>query len=227
MTVFLSIIGIFFGILFFWFFLRFNKKPKNLDVFSMYFGSPGCGKTTFLVSDAKKLSKMGYDVYTNIPLSFTKIYDRSYIGKYEFPEDSVLLFDEGSLNGFDNRDYKNNFKDQKSLAYLKMLRHYKNKMIIYNQGWDELDKKLRTLCMQIWYVKKIGPLSIATLIKKKVEINKETHEIVDGYYKPSVLNLLLSRSCTRIIFRPIYYKYFDSYVKMDLGLEPYPAPDEQ
>lgn len=225
MRVLFTIIFIFIGLIFLWIIFRLNTKPKNIDVFNLYFGSPGCGKSTFLVHDALKLRRMGYDVYTNIPLSFTKIFDKSYIGKYEFPEHSVLMFDEGSLNGYDNRDYKNNFKNSNSLAYMKLLRHYKNKMIIYNQGWDELDKKIRTLCMQIWYVKKMGPLSIATLIKKKVEINKETHEIVDGYYKPSMLTLLFSRSCTRIIFRPFYYKYFDSYSKMDLGLQPY--PDEQ
>lgn len=190
----------------------------DLDVFNLYFGSPGSGKSTFLVHDALKLKKNGYDVYTNLPLNGFNYFDRSYIGKVEFPSNSVLLFDEGSLNGFDNRDFKTNFKDQNSLVYLKMLRHYKNKIVFYNQGWDELDKKIRTLCNRIWYVKKIGCLSVAIQIRKKVEINKDTHEIVDGYYKPSVFSYIFSRRCVRIIYRPLYYKYFDSYCKPDLDL---------
>lgn len=210
-----------------WFFLRLDRRPRFTDSVNLYFGSPGCGKTTFLVSDSFKYKKMGYDVYTNIFLNHTKYFDKSYLGKYEFPPKSILLFDEGSLNGFDNRDFKANFKDSNVLVYLKMIRHYKNKIVFYNQGYDELDKKIRTLCLRNWYVKKIGPFSMATKIDKKVEIDKETHDIKDGYYKPSIFSIIFNRSCVRIIFRPWYYKYFDSYNKLDLGLIPYPDPDEQ
>ena len=208
-----------------WFLLRFNRKPKYTDPFNLYFGSPGCGKTTFLVADAINYNKMGYNVFSNISLKFPKFnncfFDKTYIGNCLFPEKSILLFDEGSLNGFDNRDHRDNFKDKDSLVYLKTIRHYKNAIIFYNQGFDELDKKIRILCNRVWIVKKIGPFSMAILIKKKVEIDKETHDIKDGYYKPSVFSLIFCPSVVRIIFRPMFYKYFDSYSKMDIGLVPY------
>ncbi len=222
MIILVSIFLFLLFLFFLWFILRLDRRPKLVDCVNLYFGSPRCGKTTFLVADSFKYKKMGYDVYTNIPLSHTKYFDKSYLGRYEFPANSMLLFDEGSLNGFDSRDYKSNFKEQNMLVYLKMIGHYKNKIIFYNQGFDELDKKIRTLCMRIWYVKKIGCFSFATLINKKVEIDKDTHDIRDGYYKPSVFSLIFFPGCLRIIFRPRYYKYFDSYNKLDIGLLPYP-----
>ena len=211
------------GLIALWVLLRLNKFDKTVDVFNLYFGSPGCGKTSFLVADAKKFNKKGYKVFSNICIPETYKFDKSYIGKYAFPEGSILLFDEGSLNGFDNRDYKSNFRENPDcLGYLKLLRHYSNKIIFYNQGYDELDKKIRTLTIKNWIVKRIGPFSVATLVRKRSIVDKETHTIVDGFFMPNIFSLIFSRRCTRIIYRPNFYADFDSYDKPLLNLEPVP-----
>lgn len=199
-------------LIFLWFFLRLRRKP-DLGIFNLYFGSPGCGKTTFLVRIAKIYAKKGRPVFTNFPVTIPGVccFEKADIGKFAFPPGAVILFDEGSLNGFDNRDFKTNFKNNNSLEYFKLLRHYCNQIVFANQGFDELDKKIRTLTTGFWFVRRIGPFSIANRVFKKTEVNQFTHEIIDGYQFPAGIKTLLFPRYMQLIFRPSFYKYFDSY----------------
>lgn len=199
-----------------WAIPRFKINVDRLDYVTLYFGPPGCGKTTFLAKIASQLQRKNTDVFSNVPIDGCYAYSRSDIGKFSFPENSILLFDEGSLNGYDNRDHKDNFKGNHAMDYFKLIRHYKNKIIFSNQGWDELDKKIRTLTVQLWYVRSFGPFSYAMRIFKSVDVDEESKQIVDGYVLPSKLKLIFCSSYTQIVYRPKYYRYFDSYSRPEL-----------
>ena len=65
---------------------------------SLYFGLPGCGKTTLLSKFALDACRKGRKVYGNIPLAiqgYTRI-DNNCVGHYDL-SDSLLLIDEGTL----------------------------------------------------------------------------------------------------------------------------------
>lgn len=187
------------------------------QTFCLYFGSPGCGKTTFLTRMAIKFRKK-YNLFTNFDVNSDDIYsfEKKDIGERSFPEYSLCLFDEGSLNGFDNRDFKTNFKDNNALEYFKLLRHYKNSMVFGNQGFDELDKKIRTLTNEFWIVKKFWRFSYAIRVFKYTDVDTLTHQIIDGYKFPSGLKILLFPKYCQIIYRPRWYKYFDSFERPEL-----------
>ena len=194
-----------------WIILRLFTVPYP-QTFALYFGSPGCGKTTFLTRLAvKKRDK--YHVFTNFNVNQDCIYsfEKKDIGQRAFPDYSLLLFDEGSLNGFDNRDFKTNFKDNNALEYFKLLRHYKNSIVFGNQGFDELDKKIRTLTNEFWIVKKFWRFSYAVRVFKYTDIDPNTKQIIDGYKFPPGLKLLFFPRYCQIIYRPMWYKYFDSF----------------
>lgn len=194
---------------------------------SLYFGLPGCGKTTLLASQAVKYRRKGVKVYSNIPLAVkgvTRI-DNLCIGKYDL-SNSVILVDEGTLFA-NSRNYKN-FSGELTSFFL-LHRHYKCDIIIFTQQWDGLDKRIRVITDRVYYVYKgvfLGrwftryyrvPYGIIIPDPKKSDSEK-LGEIVQGYCKPRLLMRLLSPW----LFRPLYYRYFDSW---DAPALP-PLPDE-
>jgi len=191
------------------------------------FGLPGCGKTTKLCRDAVKGLKKYKNVYANIHLAIpgVKYIENDQIGRYDTSR-SLLLIDEGTLFA-DNRAYKS---FPKHLVNFFMLhRHYKCDIIIYTQQWDGVDKKIRVLCDKCIYIYKpkiLGffmsryyriPYGIIIPDPKKDDTEK-LGEIVQGYCKPPLIKRMF---CGRL-FRPRYYKYFDSWEAPELP----PLPDE-
>lgn len=183
----------------------------------LFFGLPGCGKTTLLVKTAiQAVKRHKYDnVYSNIPINYDGItfIDNSWIGRYQL-EDGLILIDEGSLFA-DSRDYKNFSKDL--VSFFMLHRHYNVDIYIYSQGWDAVDKKIRVICDRVYYVYKgLGrnwftryyriPYGIIIPDPKKSDSEK-LGEIVQGYCKPP----LLMRLFCPFVFRPLYYRYFDSW----------------
>lgn len=183
---------------------------------SLYFGLPGCGKTTFLAYLALKAvrSKRYLYVYSNVSLNIPGIciIDNDCIGKYEL-RDCLLLIDEATLFA-DSRDFKNFSKSR--LEYFLEHRHRNADIILFTQQWDGVDRKIRVITDRVYYVYK-GFLTgkwISSCYKIPYGIlfpdkrnGEKLGEIVQGYSKPPFLVRLFA---TRI-FRPRYYKYFDSW----------------
>ena len=195
------------------FFWKAFRAPSFDSPVSLMFDAPRSGKTTFLVKFIKYARLHSY-VYTNIPglkSGFCNSLSKDDIGSVCFEEGGILVFDEGSLNGFDNRDFRNNFGFQQ-LDYFKLIGHYKNRIVFGNQGYDELDKKIRTLTTCLYVVRRLGPFSMAVKIYKYVGIDKESKQIIDAYRYPNLFDIIfnLNRSVL-FVFRPRYYRYFDSY----------------
>lgn len=184
---------------------------------SLYFGLPGCGKTTLLTKfalDAVRKGKYQF-VYTNVHLNVpgVTIIDNECIGQYEL-ENCLLLIDEATLFA-DSRDYKNFSKGR--LEYFLEHRHRNADIVLFTQQWDGVDRKIRVITDRVYYVYKgfltghwissCWRVPYGILFPDPKKSGDKLGEIVQGYSKPPFLNRVFA---TRI-YRPRYYKYFDSW----------------
>lgn len=186
----------------------------------LYFGLPGCGKTTLMTATAiKEIRRKKYkNVYCNINLNINGLIyiENEDIGMYNI-EDGLLLIDEATLWA-DSRDYKN--MDYNTLSYILQHRHYNVDIMLFTQQWDGVDRKIRVITDRVYYMYKgkiLGhwftnyyriPYGIIIPDPNKKQSGEKLGEIIQGYCKPSLFYRLLF---TKRFFRPIYYKYFDSW----------------
>lgn len=188
----------------------------------LYFGLPGAGKTTLMTHLALKLRKRYKNIYGNVNMQidgYTYI-DNYCIGKYDLSY-CALMIDEATLFA-DSRDYKNFTRDK--LEYFLEHRHHHADIYLFTQQWDGVDRKIRCITDRVYYVYKgklLGkwftkyyriPYGIIIPDPKKDNTGEKLGEIVQGYCKPDVFTRLFSP----MLFRPRYYKYFDSFERRDL-----------
>lgn len=188
----------------------------------LFFGLPGAGKTTVLTSIAMKYSQpfsKYRNVYHNVKgliVPGSTYIDNECIGKYDL-DWSLILIDEAQLFA-DNRDYK------QFPQYLKEFffghRHDHVDIYLFSQQWDSLDKKIRSITDRVYYVYK-GKLTGAwissyyripygVIIPDPKKSQQSLGEIIQGYCKPPFFVRLFARR----LYRPKYYPYFDSFVKI-------------
>lgn len=198
-----------------------------------YFGLPRVGKTTLLAREARRANKRikrdneraakgkkkryKYDaVLTNFKCKDCYKVDFSDIGT-KYIKRCLVLLDEITCDA-DNRDYKN-FK-KSSVEGFVYHGHYYNDIIYFTQDWNAVDKKIRNLTYDLFYVKKsqlpfLNHFTRYTRIFRTIEINDMTKEIINGYRFPNFFELILNFfgliKLGGIIFRPLYYKDFDSH----------------
>ena len=92
---------------------RQKKERKKIQlVVDMRFGTPGCGKTTDAARQTIKFLKTGLPVFSNVELAIPGVYqlEVSDLGRYFIPEGLVII-DEASLSGIDNRSWKSLSKE--------------------------------------------------------------------------------------------------------------------
>lgn len=183
----------------------------------VYFGLPGCGKTTYLTKLALKGLKRYNYVFANTPVIGTRFLssdDLMKLGIYTIPENSLLLIDEAGID-FNNRSYKSLPKNL--IYFLKMHRHYKIDIIIFSQSYEDMDITFRRLSNQYYYLKRLGPFTLARKIRPILHIDKERKEILEGYeFYGFFWSLFTFQKPYNLCFRPIYYKYFNSWVRKEL-----------
>lgn len=190
---------------------------------SLYFGLPGCGKTTLLTAHAIKAvkDKRYKNVYSNVYLSVPGVtyIDNDCIGRYNLSNAKILI-DEATLFA-DSRAYKEFSKDK--LSYFLEHRHYNVDIELFTQQWDGVDRKIRVITDRVYYVFKTHILGLwfteyyripygIIIPDPKKDGSEKLGEIVQGYCKPSFFVRLFSHK----IFRPMYYKYFDSWERREL-----------
>lgn len=181
---------------------------------SCYFGLPGCGKSTMLAKIASKelkRIKKGNSKYkrvlSNYYIKGCHILNFTDIGHVDMSE-SLILIDEISLDA-DSRDFKQFNHDLKQFFILH--RHYGCDIVYATQQYDGVDRKIRELTHDLWYMKKIGCFTMATAIYRHITITEES-DIKMGYIFPKILQYIFNaRANVRLCFRPRYYKYFDSF----------------
>ena len=187
---------------------------------SGFFGVPGCGKTTWLCSIAQKqLRKMkkGKSRYKHVLTNFycdgcerINIFD---LGKYDI-EYSLILLDEITLD-VDSRKFKSFPEYLKE--FFSLHRHVHCDIIYFMQDPSAVDKRIRDLTYDLWYVTKpvfpfFDRFSRAKRVYRQINVNEYTSELVLGYRFPDLLERFFSRT-SKILYRPKYYKYFDSFDK--------------
>lgn len=179
-----------------------------------FFGLPGCGKSTLLAKLAyKELKriKKGKSKYVRVLSNYfirgCSVLDFDMLGKYDM-SNSLILLDEISLDA-DSRDFKSFSKPLKQFFILH--RHYGCDIIYATQQYDGVDRKIRELTQNLYYMKKAGPLTYATAIYRKITITEDS-EIKMGYVLPKLIKIISDIRHTMIFcFRPKYYKLFDSF----------------
>lgn len=190
---------------------------------SLFFGLPGCGKTTLMTKRALEAvkDKRYKNVYCNVPITVEGVtyIDNDCIGKYNLCDGKILI-DEATLFA-DSRAFKEFGKDK--LTYFLEHRHFNVDIELFTQQWDGVDRKIRVITDRVYYVFKgrlLGfwftsyyriPYGIIIPDPKR-DGSEKLGEIVQGYCKPSLFQRIFSHK----VFRPRYYKYFDSWLRPSL-----------
>lgn len=200
-----------------------------------YFGLPGAGKTTHLVATALKVNRQinkGRSPYkrvlSNVRFSVPKgetshcfFFDNEDFGNFDMSY-SLILFDESQMS-FDNRDYKSLKSNVRN--FLMLHRHYKCNIFFYNQTYDGIDKKIRFITNNVYYLKRnlISGKTVPHRIKYMMYIPKkpkhdmitsgaENGEITMRYYQAGFFEHLFSKL---FLEPPVklkrYFNYFDSF----------------
>lgn len=200
------------------------------------FGKPRSGKTTYTASIARKnyvkLQRSinsgrvfkGYPVIycTDPSIQHTITINYSDLGKWKPTKGSLIILEEAGV-GLNNRNFKSLTNDA---AYLFATCGHNNVDIIWSSQTVDVDKKLKDRTHFIYLCEKRGLFSILHLVKFSVDVDNETHTLDDFYFKPQGLIQLLGDFLfrrTKIIYRPRWYKYFDSFI--DDHIYSMPAPD--
>lgn len=182
----------------------------------LFFGSPGCGKTTLSVALIYKMQKRKKPLYDRYFCNFSNdLADECSLvglGDWTFPERSYIAVDESGIE-FNNRKFK--AMPQSTIAWLKLHRHYKCDLDFFSQAWDDSDITIRRLAHELWYVRRLGPVTMVRRVYKRVSVDEQTHQIIDAFDLGKLLKRFLpppfgSRTWF-LIWRPKYYKYFDTY----------------
>lgn len=197
-----------------------------------YFGVPGCGKTTSLVKTAlkeqKRLIKRYKNIYTiNVQVSGCIPIQFEDLKKYKF-ENSLILIDEITMDA-DNREFKSFPREIRDFFILH--RHLGVDIYYYTQNFEKVDKIIRVLTQELWYMtKSVVPIlkefTLSTKIYRNIAINEFTSDLVYGYRFSKGLEKIFA-SNIELVFRRKYYKYFDSYDELSLkDREIYPYTDK-
>ena len=93
--------------------------------------------------------------------------------------------------------------------------------IIYaTQNYENVDKKVRDLTSELWYMSKsvvpfLKEFTSTKRIYRNININENTSELTLGYRFCNLIEGLFV-SNFQLIFRRFYYKYFDSWDELNL-----------
>lgn len=196
---------------------KLQKLEKSVGECSLVVGMPGTGKTTLCAYISSLCLKADKRVFCNVPILGTTPFTKDEFGKFDM-SDAWIIIDEGSLF-YDNRSFEKNFNDE-SLSYLKLLRHRNNHVLILSQSID-VDVKWVRMSNKIFQLTKPSLLNMFTTvtpIHRELDINELTHKFEDFYYKPKgIVKFFKSVH----LYRPFYYKFFDSYDAPELPQLPY------
>ena len=181
-----------------------------------YFGLPGSGKSTFLTRIAQKELKRisrGKSKYLHVLTNFycegCERVEYKDLGNFDI-SDSLILLDEITLDA-DSRNFKQ--FDSAHKHFFLMHRHYNCDVIYFTQQYDGVDKKIRDITSNLYFVKKRLMFTVATKIYRTLDINELTKEIVQGYRFCNWFERWFLGGTHQICYRPKWYKFFDSWDK--------------
>lgn len=182
-----------------------------------YFGVPGCGKSTTLVKEYRKLRKKYENVYTlNINIIGCKRITKEDLETYKFTN-ALILWDEITMDA-DNREFKTFSKELRDFFILH--RHLGCDIIYATQNFENVDKKVRDLTSELWYMtKSVVPIlkefTTSKRIYRNININEHTSELTLGYRFCNFIESIFV-SNFNIVLRRKYYKYFNSWDELNM-----------
>lgn len=182
-----------------------------------YFGVPGCGKSTILVKEYIK-NKRKYDhIYTiNLVIKGVKKITKEDLELYMF-RNTLILWDEITLDA-DNREFKSFSRDLRDFFILH--RHLGCDIIYATQNFEKVDKIVRDLTCELWYMSKsvipfFRSFTSAKRIYRNININEFTSDLTLGYRFCNFLESIFV-SNYKLVFRPFYYRLFDTHDELHL-----------
>lgn len=193
-------------LLLFIYFYKVSLSYKNPYKLIMLFGKKGSGKNTLLTKWSIMYNKLGYTVYSDSEIFNTYKLDTNWIGRYDFPKNSVLLIQEAGIT-WNNRDFKSFPKEV--TKFFKLQRHKGVIVVLASQSFD-VDKKLRDLTDEMYLITNFMRIfSVAKRINKKITISKADDETGESWLTESYsFDLPFFWKFTYI---PRYVKYFNSF----------------
>lgn len=197
----------------------------------IFFGAPGCGKSTatayFAYKNRQRTLKRAlrgkpFDynyIFCNSDVEGTTYFTKNLLDTMAFPKGSLVLIDEAGID----------FNSRKTLSmsdgmqrYLKKHRHFDNDIYLFSQSWEDIDIVFSRLACEVWHMKKIGPFTLCRRILKDADVNPDTNKIEDMYKKEKLYKKFLPPPFGSfsffLIYRPKYYRYFDSWEKEERPL---------
>lgn len=200
--------------IFCWWPHSFPRSKLSSSSLSVYYGAPGSGKSTYAAWLADSYMRSGIPVYSNVPILGAMEVTKSDIGQFAIT-DGLLIIDEVGIE-YNNRETGNFTKKsgmEGALEFYKKHRHENVEVVIFSQGFDDMDKKLRTLATRMYLIRKslIPGLIVRKTIRKKPGIDELTHRPVDMYD-------FVPFSGKRIIGRSVWH-LFDSFDRMNLPMK--------
>lgn len=167
-------------------------------------GFPGTGKTTYCARLAHRAMKHGVKVYSNIPeLTKTIPVSLSDFGRYNI-HDGLLIFDEAGIE-MNSRSWKG--FPMEAVRFLKLHRHYHMEIWIFSQA-EDYDVTVRRLAERIYIIRKSRIRAFSSLQRLHPEW------VVDDLSgQPRVQWVMMPwwSGGVKWIFRPKWYKHFDSW----------------
>lgn len=177
----------------------------------LFWGLPGSGKTLFL-------TKTAYDNRDRWYIGVNSEYDHLTIKDFEYSRESLavyrfdgaaLFFDEASLNGFDNREFRTNFKDPGMLEMFKKHRQVNSPIVMSNQGFEECDIKIRqSLTNKTYFCEDMGLWCRASLMIRQVTISEIDGQPQEGYRFPTLLERFIDPSVQLYAWKSFYGKFY-------------------
>lgn len=167
-----------------------------------------------------KVSPYKY-VYTNFYCKGAHKINFSDLGRFVI-RDSLIILDEITLDA-DNRNFKTFPETVRDFFILH--RHLGNDIIYATQSYELVDKKIRQLTQDLWYLNRsvvpgLRAFSYSKRIYREININEHTSELTLGYRFCNFLERFFV-SNFKLCCRWRYYKYFDSYDEAHLAHRPH------
>lgn len=182
-----------------------------------YFGVPGVGKSTILAKEYKKNKRRYKNIYTvNLKLKGVEQIEKEILEKFKM-RNTLILWDEITMDA-DNREFKSFSKELRDFFILH--RHLGCDIIYATQNFENVDKKIRDLTSELWYMQKsvvpiLRSFTTAKRIYRQVNINEHTSELTLGYRFCNFIESLFV-SNMKIVYRRLYYKYFNTHDELVL-----------
>lgn len=199
------------------------------------FGKPRAGKTTYaaslVVKNNKKLAalkrfpflKRFIHPYTCVYCNDSTIsgaihYDIKTLGKWLPAPNSLIIIEEAGIY-LSNKKWKDLSDDSRWLAA--MHGHVPCDIIIISQSVDiDISYRQRSESMYLAEKSFLRNFTLFRSITYSVDVDENTHELVDGYFKTKGIALLFSLispapGSSFMLYRPPYYKHFDTHTLGD------------